>query len=112
VTEIRLAIRRLMSRRSATAVSVLTLASAIGAGAATWSLLSALLLNPLPVRDAKRLVVVGAVYNAAAEPERPLRFDHRLKMTSTRRPAETVAYRETRFARRLSITTDNSQHKC
>ncbi len=35
------------------AVSVLTLATAIGAGAATWSLLSAVLLNPLPVRDAE-----------------------------------------------------------
>jgi predicted permease len=48
------------------AVSVLTLATAIGAGAATWSLLSAVLLNPLPVRDAERLAMVGAVLNAGA----------------------------------------------
>lgn len=66
MTEIRLAIRRLISRRAAMAVSVLTLATAIGAGAATWSLLSAVLLNPLPVRDAERLTLVGAVLNAGA----------------------------------------------
>lgn len=61
MTEIRLAIRRLMSRRAATAISVATLSVAIGAGAATWSMLSAVLLNPLPVRNADRLGVVGAV---------------------------------------------------
>ncbi len=59
MTEIRLAIRRLMSQRGAMAVSVLTLALAIGAGAAAWSLLSAVLLNPLPVQDAKRVTTVG-----------------------------------------------------
>ena len=44
-------------------VSVATLAMAIGAGAATWSLLSAVLLNPLPVRDADRLALVGSVHD-------------------------------------------------
>ena len=48
------------------AISVLTLAIAIGAGAATWSLLSAVLLHPLPVRDSGRLAMVGAVQNAGA----------------------------------------------
>jgi predicted permease len=47
-------------------VSVVTLALAIGAGAATWSLLAAVLLKPLPVRDAERLVTVGAVRDAGA----------------------------------------------
>ena len=66
MSEIRLAIRRLMSARAAMGVSVLTLAMAVGAGAATWSLLSAVLLNPLPVRDPEGLAMVGAVYNAGA----------------------------------------------
>jgi putative ABC transport system permease protein len=66
VSEIRLAIRRLMSGRAAMGVSVLTLAMAVGAGAATWSLLSAVLLNPLPVRDPEGLAMVGAVHNAGA----------------------------------------------
>lgn len=57
--EIRLALRRLLARPAATFASVLTLACAIGAATATWSLLSALLLQPLPVRDPDRLVVVG-----------------------------------------------------
>lgn len=66
MSEIRLAVRRLMSRRTATAVSVLTLALAIGTGAATWSLLSAVLLKPLPVRDPERLAMVDAVHRAGA----------------------------------------------
>jgi predicted permease len=55
-----------MSRRAAMAVSVLTLALAVGAGVATWSLLSAVLLNPLPVRDPHRLALVGAEFSAGA----------------------------------------------
>lgn len=57
--EIRLAGRRLTARPAATMASVVTLACAIGAATATWSLLSALLLRPLPVRDPDTLVVVG-----------------------------------------------------
>jgi len=59
--EIRLAIRRLSQRRGTTAASVLTLTTAIGAAAATWSLLSAVLLRPLPVRDPATLVVVASM---------------------------------------------------
>jgi putative ABC transport system permease protein len=62
--ELRLANRRLTKRPGATVVSIVTLACAIGAAAATWSLLSAVLLRPLPVKDADRLVVAGTV-NAA-----------------------------------------------
>ena len=57
--DITLALRRLTKRPGATIASVVTLAFSIGAGAATWSLLSVLLLNPVPVRDADRLVVLG-----------------------------------------------------
>lgn len=48
------------------AVSVGTLSVAIGAGAATWSMLSAVILNPLAVRNADRLAVIGAVVDAGA----------------------------------------------
>lgn len=64
MTEIRLAVRRLRSRRTAMAAAVLALATAIGAGAATWSLVSGVLLHPLPVRDASRLAMAGAVHSA------------------------------------------------
>jgi putative ABC transport system permease protein len=60
--ETRLAVRRLAQRRGVTTVSILTLAAAIGTAAATWSLLSAVLLRPLPVRDPANLVVVASVY--------------------------------------------------
>jgi len=57
--EVRLAVRRLTKRPGATITSILTLACAIGAATATWSLLSALLLRPLPVRDPDTLVVMA-----------------------------------------------------
>lgn len=57
--ELRLAVRRLTRRPGAALASVATLACSIGAAAATWSLLSAVLLRPLPVGDPDRLMVVG-----------------------------------------------------
>jgi putative ABC transport system permease protein len=75
--EIRLAVRRLRKRPGATLASIVTLACSIGAAAATWSLLSAVLLRPLPVQDPERLVVVGRsqsdgrTYNAFIYPFYP-----------------------------------------
>jgi len=57
--ELRFAVRRLKARPAASLVSAATLGFAIGAGAAAWSLISAALLHPLPVRDPDRLAVVG-----------------------------------------------------
>jgi predicted permease len=57
--ELRFALRRLTARPAASLVSIATLGFAIGAAAAAWSLLSAALLHPLPVRDPDRLAVVG-----------------------------------------------------
>jgi putative ABC transport system permease protein len=57
--DLRFAIRRLSKQPGATVVSILALAVSIGAAAATWSLLSAVLLHPLPVHDPERLVVAG-----------------------------------------------------
>jgi putative ABC transport system permease protein len=53
----RLAVRRLRRQRAATIASIVTLACAIAAGAATWTLISRVLLNPLPVSSPDRLVV-------------------------------------------------------
>ncbi|HET9371458.1 MAG TPA: ABC transporter permease, partial [Vicinamibacterales bacterium] len=57
--DVRYAIRRLRHRPLAAAASVLTLALAIGAAASTWTLISAVLLNPLAVPAADRLVEIG-----------------------------------------------------
>lgn len=54
-----LAWRRLSQRPGAAAVSIITLATAIGAAAATWTVLSAVLLRPLPVRDPASLFLVA-----------------------------------------------------
>jgi hypothetical protein len=60
MNELRLASRRLGKRPAATLTSLLTLSCAIGTAAATWCLLSAVLLRPLPIENAERLVVVGS----------------------------------------------------
>lgn len=57
--DLRLALRRLLKRPASTLASIGTLAAAIGAAAVTWSALSAVLVNPLPVRDADNLLIVG-----------------------------------------------------
>ena len=62
--DVRFAWRRLRKRPLGALGSVVTLAWAIGAAAVTWSLLSALLLHPLPVEAPDRLVAVGARFAA------------------------------------------------
>jgi putative ABC transport system permease protein len=57
--ELKLAFQRIRQRPAATAASILTLACSIGAAAATWSLLSAVLLHPLPIERPGDVYVVG-----------------------------------------------------
>src|SRR5688572_7209301 len=59
--ELRLALRRVAKRPGAALASVAALACAIGAAAVTWSTISAVLMNPLPVRDPEHLFVVGTL---------------------------------------------------
>src|SRR5262245_12833926 len=54
----RLALRSLARARAFTATSVLSLALGIGATTAIFSVVYALLLRPLPYRDAERLVIL------------------------------------------------------
>jgi putative ABC transport system permease protein len=58
VKDIRFALRRLRKDAGTTAAAVAALAFAIGAAMATWSLLSAVLLKPLPVASPERLFQV------------------------------------------------------
>ena len=60
--DVRYALRRLRRRPLAATVSVVTLGGAIAAAAATWSLVSASLLNPLRLPEPERLVQVGFRY--------------------------------------------------
>jgi putative ABC transport system permease protein len=64
VADVRFALRRLRKRPGASLASVLTLACAIGAAAATYSLISAVLLRPLPVKATDRLFVIGTPVTA------------------------------------------------
>src|SRR5687767_3667454 len=64
--EIRLAVRRLWKRPSTTIASIVTLALAIAAAAATWSIITAVLLKPLQVPDPERLVLVDVTDTGVA----------------------------------------------
>src|SRR5688572_2196419 len=66
--ELRLALRRLLKRPASTLASIVTLAAAIGAAAVTWSALSAVLISPLPVLDADKLLVLGTQIQRRAGP--------------------------------------------
>jgi predicted permease len=59
--DFRLAVRRLRKDLGSTLAAVAALACAIGASVATWSLVSAVLLNPLPVAEPERLFQVDAL---------------------------------------------------
>jgi putative ABC transport system permease protein len=58
VDDIRRAVRRLRSNRGTLSLSVAMLALAIGVTTAMFTVLDALMLNPVPFRDAKRLTSV------------------------------------------------------
>ena len=58
--DVRLALRTLLKDRGFTAVTVLTLAVAIGANTAIFSVVDGVLLRPLPYRDADRIVTVAS----------------------------------------------------
>src|SRR6185503_7393145 len=61
--DVRLAARALLKARSVTFPAVLTLALAIGANAAVFSLVNSLLLRPLPVADPDRLASVTSGFS-------------------------------------------------
>src|SRR5580765_5372 len=58
LNDLRYAIRALLARPSFTAVAVLTLAIGLGANVAIFSLVSGVLLKPLPLKEPERLVVI------------------------------------------------------
>ena len=66
--ELRLALRRLLKRPASTLASIVTLACAIGAAAVTWSALSAVLINPLPIKDPGSLYIVATQYPGRMTP--------------------------------------------
>src|SRR5262245_48077413 len=56
--DVRYALRSLLSRPSFAAVAILTLAIGLGANVAIFSLVSGVLLKPLPLKEPDRLVVI------------------------------------------------------
>ena len=69
--DVRIAVRSLLRSRGFTFVSVLTLAVAIGANTAIFSVVDAVLLRPLPFADPDELVIVRLDASGAGAPELP-----------------------------------------
>ena len=61
ITDLRYAIRLLLKNPGFTAVAVLSLALGIGANTALFSVMDAMLLKMLPVKDPERLVLFRSV---------------------------------------------------
>ena len=72
VRDIALAWRGLRKAPAFTLAAIITLAIGVGANTATFSLVNAVLLQPLPYRDADRLVFVWSDMTTAGYPRGPL----------------------------------------
>ena len=59
--DIRYAIRMLLKNRGFSAIAILSLALGIGANTTIFTVVNAILLHPLPVKDISRLVQVDTV---------------------------------------------------
>ncbi|HKQ78437.1 MAG TPA: hypothetical protein VJ810_32355 [Blastocatellia bacterium] len=62
IQDLRYGVRMLLKHKSFTTVAVLTLALGIGANTAIFSVMNALLLRSLPVKDPEELALLAGVY--------------------------------------------------
>lgn len=97
IRELRQSARRLLKRPALTVTAVVTLALAIGANTAIFSLLDTVALRPLPYRDADRLVHIGAAVPGLKDP-RPVSWPKFQALAAQSREAAAVtAYYQSAF---------------
>jgi putative ABC transport system permease protein len=72
--DLRYGVRMLIKRPVFTAVAILTIALGIGANTAVFSLVNAILLQPLPFKNSDRLVLVNETYRRETLETRPASY--------------------------------------
>ena len=87
----RFALRSLLGSKGSTLVAVTTLALAIGATTAVWSVVRAVLLQPLPYRDPDRLMLVSAEHPSNGYRHVPLSGPEIAELRKRSRTVEAVA---------------------
>lgn len=99
--DLRYGIRMLLEHRGFTAAAVLTLALGIGANSAIFSVVNAVLLQPLPFHDPDRLVLIWGEHLQTGWPQLPLSFpnfsDLREQSLVFEETAAWSSYTQTRF---------------
>src|SRR5438034_200819 len=70
VKDIRYAFRSLLKRPTFAAIVVITLALGIGANTAIFSVVNAVILNPLPFRHPEQVLILGEGTRGGRQPER------------------------------------------
>src|SRR5579863_5138913 len=103
--DIRYALRVLAKQPGFTAVVVLTLALGIGANTAIFSVVNAVILEPLPFPESQRLVAVQGVDTHLGDLHRPLSYPDFLDYRAQNRTLESVAA----FDRNTSTLTGSGE---
>ena len=98
VHDLRFGVRTLTTAPAFTAIIVVTLALGIGANTAIFTLVDAVMLRALPVRDPQQLVVLQ--WSARHWPQDGISSSAIAPPTSETRPASSVAHCHTRYSRK------------
>ena len=108
MNDLKFAIRQLLKNPGFTAVALLTLGIGIGACAAMFSLIHAVLLRPLPFRDSDRLVWFENIYPGDLS-GRTIRMDNFMDWRAEQRSFEDLAAYYAFFDQRRFVLTGSGE---